>query len=108
MCGAKELAQLENLAEQMADIVQVLAEMDLLEEGRHAEHAYSQLAPEEEECFADCLALRGPIPKRKEAADYITCGRCKNWYHTLCLGLDKDEIKRNWQCFRCIKSPGFC
>ena len=53
------------------------------------------------------------ICREKERPGMIGCDHCDEWYHTQCLSLSKDEVKRlsneNWSCPNCeFKRGSFC
>lgn len=98
--------KLNELAEKMSDVVQVLAEIEMLKSGMCAEHSYAEGEPEEETCNGHCLANFGPIPKRFAAPDFVTCRKSRRWYHNLCLGIEEQQI--NWRCPLCQKIEGLC
>ena len=45
------------------------------------------------------------ICREEERPGMIGCDNCDEWYHTQCLSLSKDEVKRlsneNWSCPNC-------
>ena len=45
------------------------------------------------------------ICREEERPGMIGCDYCDEWYHTQCLSLNKDEVKRlaneNWSCPNC-------